>query len=50
MIETMSKRNYVIGAREPIGGDESPKQRKNKGEECPLPVVERNGVGKSEKG
>ena len=25
MIEVMSKRNYVIGAREPIGGDRSPR-------------------------
>ena len=25
MMETMSKRNYVIGAREPIGGDKSSK-------------------------
>ena len=25
MMETMSKRNYVIGAREPIGGDRSPR-------------------------
>ena len=25
VIEVMSKRNYVIGAREPIGGDRSPR-------------------------
>ena len=24
--ETMSKRNYIIGAREPIGGDRSPRR------------------------
>ena len=49
MMETMSKRNYVIGAREPIGGDRSPRECENKSEECPLPVVKENGVGKSEK-
>ena len=26
MMETMSKRNYVIGVREPIGGDRSPRR------------------------
>ena len=26
MMEMMSKRNYVIGAREPIGGDRSPRR------------------------
>ena len=26
IMETMSKRNYVIGVREPIGGDVSPKR------------------------
>ena len=25
VMETMSKRNYVIGAREPIGGDRGPR-------------------------
>ena len=49
MMETMSKRNYVIGVREPIGGDRSPRECENKSEECPLPVVKGNGVGKSEK-
>ena len=49
MMETMSKRNYVIGAREPIGGDRSPRRYRNRSEEYPLPVVKRNGVGKSSK-
>ena len=26
MMEMMSKRNYIIGAREPIGGDRSPRR------------------------
>ena len=43
----MSKRNYVIGAREPIGGDRSPRRYRNTSDEYPLPVVRRNGVGKS---
>ena len=43
----MSKRNYVIGAREPIGGDRSPRRYRNMSEEYPLPAVRRNGVGKS---
>ena len=47
MMESMSKRNYVIGAREPIGGDRSPRRYRNKSDEYPLPVVKRNGVGKS---
>ena len=47
MMETMSKRNYVIGAREPIGGDRSPRRYRNRSDEYPLPVVKRNGVGKS---
>ena len=46
-METMSKRNYVIGAREPIGGDRSPRRHKNRRDEYPLPVVRMNGVGKS---
>ena len=46
-METMSKRNYVIGAREPIGGDRSPKRYRNTNDEYPLPAVRRNGVGKS---
>ena len=49
MMETMSKRNYVIGVREPIGGDRSLRRYRNKSEEYPLPVVKRNGVGKSSK-
>ena len=47
MMETMSKRNYVISAREPIGGDRSPRRYRNSRNEYPLPVVKRNGVGKS---
>ena len=43
----MSKRNYVIGVREPIGGDRSPRRYRNASNEYPLPVVRRNGVGKS---
>ena len=46
-METMSKRNYVIGVREPIGGDRSPRRYRNRSNEYPLPVVRRNGVGKS---
>ena len=46
-METMSKRNYVIGAREPIGGDRSPRRYRNRSDEYPLPVVRRNGVGRS---
>ena len=46
-METMSKRNYVVGAREPIGGDRSPRRYRNRSDEYPLPVVRRNGVGKS---
>ena len=46
----MSKRNYVIGVREPIGGDKSPRWCEDKSDKYPLPVVEKNGVGKSEKG
>ena len=49
MMEMMSKRNYVIGAREPIGGDESPRRFRDKSDEYPLPVVKKNGVGKSAK-
>ena len=47
MMETMSKRNYVIGVRELIGGDRSPRRYRNRSDEYPLPVVKRNGVGKS---
>ena len=47
MMETMSKRNYVIGVREPIGGDKSPRRYRNRSDEYPLLVVKRNGVGKS---
>ena len=47
MMETMSKRNYVIGAREPIGGEGSPRRYRNRSDEYPLPVVRRNGVGRS---
>ena len=43
----MSKRNYVIGARDPIGGDRSPRRYRNTSDKYPLPVVRRNGVGKS---
>ena len=46
-METMNKRNYVIGARELIGGDRSPKRYRNRSDEYPLPVVKGNGVGKS---
>ena len=46
MMETMSKRNYVIGAREPIGGGRSPRRYRNRSDEYPLPVVKKNGVGK----
>ena len=49
MMEMMSKRNYVIGAREPIGGDESPRRFRDKSDEYPLPVVKKNGVRKSAK-
>ena len=49
MMEMMSKRNYVIGTREPIGGDESPRRFGDKGNEYPLLVVKKNGVGKSGK-
>ena len=49
MMETMSKRNYVIGVREPIGGDRSLRRYRNRNDEYPLPVVKRNGVGKSRK-
>ena len=45
-MESMSKRNYIIGAREPIGGDRSPRCHRNKSDEYPLPVVKRNGVGR----
>ena len=45
----MSKGNYVIGVREPIGGGKSPKRCEDKSDKYPLPVVEKNGVGKSEK-
>ena len=47
MMETMSKRNYVIGVREPIGGDRSPRRYRNRSNEYPLPVVKRNSVEKS---
>ena len=47
IMETMSKRNYVIGVREPIGGDRSPRRYRNGNDEYPLPVVKRNGMGKS---
>ena len=47
MMEAMSKRNYVIGAREPIGGDRSPRRYRNGSDEYPLPVVKRNGMGRS---
>ena len=43
----MSKRNYVIGVREPIGGDRSLRRYRNTSDEYPLPVVRRDGVGKS---
>ena len=46
MMKMMSKRNYVIGARELIGGDRSPRRYRNGSEEYPLPVVKKNGVGK----
>ena len=45
----MSKRNYVIGARELIGGDRSPRRKEDKSDEYPLLVVKGNGVGKSKK-
>ena len=45
----MSKRNYVISVREPISGDKSPRRCEDKSDKYPLPVVEKNGVGKSEK-
>ena len=41
----MSKRNYVIGMREPIGGDKSPRRCEDKSDKYPLPVVKKNGVG-----
>ena len=47
MMEMVSQRNYVIGAREPIGGDKSPRRFRDKGEEYPFPVVKKNGVGRS---
>ena len=46
-METMSNRNYVIGVREPIGGDRSPREYRDRSDEYPLPVVKKNGVGKS---
>ena len=46
-MELMGKRNYVIGVREPIGGDRSPRRYRNRSDEYPLPVVRRNGVGRS---
>ena len=49
MMEMMSKKNYIIGAREPIGGDESSRRFRSKSEEYPLPVVKKNGMGKSAK-
>ena len=36
MMESMSKRNYVISAREPIGGDRSPRQCGNRSDEYPF--------------
>ena len=46
-METMSNRNYVIGVREPISGDRSPRKYRDRSDEYPLPVVKKNGVGKS---
>ena len=45
----MSKRNYVIGTREPISGDRSPRRYRNRSDKYPLLVVKRNGMGKSKK-
>ena len=45
----MSKRDYVIGMREPISGDRSPRRCEDKSDKYPLPVVEKNGMGKSGK-
>ena len=45
----MSKGNYVIGVREPIGGDKSLRRCEDKSDKYPLSVVEKNGVGKSGK-
>ena len=36
MMETMGKRNYVIGAREPIRGDRSPRQCGKRSDEYPF--------------
>ena len=33
MMEMVSKRNYIIGAREPIGGDRSPKRQQRSNED-----------------
>ena len=44
----MSNKDYVLGTREPSGGDIVQRRRRTKSMEHPLPVVKVNGVGKSE--
>ena len=44
----MSNEDYVLGTREPSGGDRVQGNNRMKREIYPLPVVRENGVGKSE--
>ena len=44
----MSNKDYVLGTREPSGGDSVQWEWRTKDKEYPLPVVKTNGVGKSE--
>ena len=42
----MSKQDYVLGTREPSGGEKVRDGTMEKNEEYPLPVVKENGVGR----
>ena len=44
----MSNKNYVLGTREPSGGDSVWREWRTKDNEYPLPVVRTNSVGKLE--
>ena len=44
----MSNKNYVLGTREPSGGDEVWGDKGTKTRNIPLPVVRKNSMGESE--
>ena len=44
----MSNRDYVLGTREPSGGDKVRSNSREKIRNTPLPVVWENGMGESE--